>query len=653
MIRENTRRILEKIDGERAYQTVAEISTFHRIQASTGFRAAAEHCAAKLRRWGVENAEVLSYPATEKDIFGTYPSFQEWDCKGAYCDLVTAEGEERLADFDACAISVIQKSAPCDHTKKPVEVVMLEKEDESYIKKLDIKGKIVFTRGDINKVYHAAVEEMGAVGLITDFVLTDKYVRERHDQSDTRRYTSFWWKPGQKKAFGFVLTPRQGDKLAAYCAEMKAKKQPVLVKCRVDSSIYDGHIENVTAFLPGQTDEEILLVGHLCHPRSSSNDNASGSACVMEAFKTIRDMVARGELAPLKRGLRMLLVPEFTGTYAYLSSLKAKEKDRIKAAFNLDMVGGRQSGGYGPITITDLPLETPSIVSDAAGTILDEIKHQVSGMMKDAYCPMFNSHMTEYSGGSDHVVLSDPATNIPCLMLGQWPDKFYHTSSDTLEVVDPYILSRSASLAACYAYCLANIEPADIGEICNTGLARAAVYMSELQNKVTRGLLDKRFYHGRLAKYTGWRLASIDDFKNWVDCDKDELEAEKARLIALVKAFAGFNPMTRPVKSLITKVQREKYNLVAERKVSVPVMLGKLDGMYDKKTNEMSALFLSKYGPVLGHAIPSAIDYMIDGKKTTAEIAAEVAYEFGVYCPDGVDLYVRTIIAMGFAKAKK
>ena len=653
MIRENTRRILERIDGNRAYQTVAEISTFHRIQASTGFRAAAEHCADKLRRWGFENAEVLSFPATEKDIFGTYPSFQEWDIKGAYCDLLTEEGEVRLADFDACAISVIQKSAPCDYTENPIEIVMLEKEDESYIRRLDIKGKMVFTRGDINAVYHVAVEEMGAVGLITDYVLTDRHVRERHDQSDTRRYTSFWWMPGQKKAFGFVITPRQGDKLAAYCAQMKAKKQPVLAKCRVDSSIYDGHIEDVTAFMPGETDEEILLVGHLCHPRSSSNDNASGSACVMEAFKTIRDMIGRGELAPLKRGVRMLLVPEFTGTYAYLDSLKKAQKDKIKAAFNLDMVGARQVGGYGPITITDLPLETPSIVSDAAGTILDEIKHQVSGMMKDAYCPMFNSHMTEYSGGSDHVVLSDPAVHVPCLMLGQWPDKFYHTSSDTLEVIDPYILSRSATLAAAYAYCLANIEPADLGEICNTGLARAAVYLTEMQNKMTRGMLEPKFYHGRLARYTRWRLSSIEDFANWADCDKGETEAEKARLLALVKAIAGFNPLTRPVKSIITKVQREKYSLVAARKVDVPAMMGKLTGMFDKKTNEMSDEFMAKYGHKLGHAIPSAIDYLIDGKRTTAEIAAEIAYEFNVYCPDGVDLYVRTLIAMGFVKKVK
>ena len=100
MIRNYTQEILKHISGQRAYETVAEVSTFHRIQASTGFRAAAHHCKDKLKRWGFENAEVLSYPAREDVIFGTYPSFKEWDCKAAWCDLVSPE-ERRLADFDA------------------------------------------------------------------------------------------------------------------------------------------------------------------------------------------------------------------------------------------------------------------------------------------------------------------------------------------------------------------------------------------------------------------------------------------------------------------------------------------------------------------------------------------------------------------------
>jgi aminopeptidase-like protein len=495
------------------------------------------------------------------------------------------------------------------------------------------------------------VEQRGAAGLITDFVLQDEHVRERHDQSDTLRYTSFWWKPNQKKAFGFVISPREGDKLAALCEEMKAKKEKILIRCKVDSSIYPGHIEDVMAFLPGKTEEEILLVGHLCHPRSSANDNASGSSCCMEAMLTLKQMLDEGVLPPLQRGIRMLLVPEFTGTYAYLDRIGDKVKN-LRAAFNLDMVGGRQDHGYGPITITDLPLSTPSFVSDAAGTVLDEIKRQVVGMMPESYCPLWNSHMTEYSGGSDHVVLSDPKTNVPCLMMGQWPDKYYHTSTDTLDRVDPYILSRSAALAAGYAYGLANLEPADVGDICNTGLQRAGVYLTDLQTKMTRGTLDPRFYKGRVQLYTKWRLDSIDTYSTWLDVDRSELEAEKARVTALVRAICGFDPL-RPVKTIVTRRQAEKYSLVASRVKNVPVMMNKLQNMFDEKTNAEIDAFCARYMGVLGHAVSLAVDYRIDGRRTTAEIARDIAYEFGVYVPEAIDAYVRMLIKLNYAQEVK
>lgn len=650
MIRQTTRAILSRINGQRAFQTVAEISTYHRIQASTGYRAAAQHAQEKLQRWGIAS-EVLSFPAREDVIFGTYPSFEEWDCRGAYCDMVSPV-YKRLADFDAIPISVIQKSAPCDHTKEPLELVMLDNGlDESGYRNVDFKNKLVFVRGNIDRVYHWLVEQRGAAGLITDFVLQDEHVRERHDQSDTLRYTSFWWKPNQKKAFGFVISPREGDKLAALCEEMKAKKEKILIRCKVDSSIYPGHIEDVMAFLPGKTEEEILLVGHLCHPRSSANDNASGSSCCMEAMLTLKQMLDEGVLPPLQRGIRMLLVPEFTGTYAYLDRIGDKVKN-IRAAFNLDMVGGRQDHGYGPITITDLPLSTPSFVSDAAGTVLDEIKRQVVGMMPESYCPLWNSHMTEYSGGSDHVVLSDPKTNVPCLMMGQWPDKYYHTSTDTLDRVDPYILSRSAALAAGYAYGLANLEPADVGDICNTGLQRAGIYLTDLQTKMTRGTLDPRFYKGRVQLYTKWRLDSIDTYASWLDVDRSELEAEKARVTALVRAICGFDPL-RPVKTIVTRRQAEKYSLVASRVKNVPVMMNKLQNMFDEKTNAEIDAFCARYMGVLGHAVSLAVDYRIDGRRTTAEIARDIAYEFGVYVPEAIDAYVRMLIKLNYAQEVK
>lgn len=654
MIRENTREILKHISGDRAFDTVAEISTYHRIQASTGYRAAARHVKEKLDRMGL-GGKVLSFEAKEGGFWGTYPSFAEWDIKGAWCDLVYPY-EERLADFDACAISVIQKSAPCDFSKEPVSVVFLDKGgDEKAYKGLDLDGKIVFYQGDVNDIYEWAVERRGAVGIITDFVLQAPFVRDRHDQSDTRRYTSYWWKPGQKKAFGFVLTPRQGDRFAALCRELAAKKDCPKVCCKVDSSIYDGFIEDVEAFIPGETDEEILLTAHLCHPRSSANDNASGCAAVIEAMNTIKTLVDSGKLAPLKRGIRMLLIPEFSGTYAYLAKYPKKAK-KIKAAFNLDMVGARQTAGYGPITITDLPLAMPSFVGDAAAVVLDEIKHQVRGMGAEAYCPMFNSHQTGFSGGSDHMIWSDPATGVPCLMLGQWPDRYYHTSTDTLDKVDPFILSRSAALAAAYAYSLANLEQSDVSVLMDTALARTAEYIKELNTQTAKGNVDAAFYPRRIEAYTNFRCAAIESFKEWDLCsaeDKNEfykkLEDEKLRVRGLVKLLAGFDPVSRPVKSPVTRRQKEKYSLVIERTEKTPFQIRKPRAVYPDEIQAHINFFTKNYAPKLGPAL-TAIGYYFDGKRTTAEAARLLSYETGRYNPAAVDEYARILVMLGYAK---
>lgn len=651
MIRNNVQQILKYVSGDRAFQTVAEISTYHRIQCSTGFRAAANHVKERMDKMGIP-AEVLSFESKERGFWGTYPTFQEWDITNAWCDLVVPY-ETRLADFDACPISIMQKSIAVDLRNTPTPVVMLDKGPrESAYRNFDFNGKIVFYRGDINDVYEWVVEKRGAIGLLTDFVLQDPHVRERHDQSDTRRYTSFWWKPDQKKAFGFVLTPRQGDKLAAICTEMAAKKQYPMVTCYVDSKLYDGHIEDVTAFLPGETDEEILLVGHLCHPRSSANDNASGCAAVMEAMRTIHDLVEMGKLPPLKRGIRMLLVPEFPGSYAYLEKI-GKASSKIKAAFNLDMVGARQDRGYGPITITDLPLATPSLVSDAAAVVLDEINHEVTGMVKEAFCPMFNSHLTPFTGGSDHIVYSDPMTNIPCLMLGQWPDKYYHTSTDTLDKVDPYILSRSAALAAGYAYSLANLEAADLAPICDTGLARTAAYLSELYTQLGKGNVDPAFYNGRIAAYTNWKIDSIDSFYDWIpDVCVEEVEAQKERVRGLVKAIEGFDPTTARLKNIITPAQRAKYDLVIRRTQMTPFQVRKPRTTYPEPAQSMVDKFNEKYMKLLGDAV-TALDYYFDGVRTTAEVARALAYEFNSYQPEAVDFYARTLIELGYAEEVK
>ena len=170
----------------------------------------------------------------------------------------------------------------------------------------------------------------------------------------------------------------------------------------------------------------------------------------MELLRTLHELLERGELPPLRRGIRVCLVPEFSGTYPYLCQREG-ELSRIVGAINLDMVGGRQSRGYGPLTLSDQPWSSSPLVTALSDVVLRQVKSQCEVLKQGNMAPLFNSHIGPFVPGSDHMILSDPLVGIPCPMLGQWPDLYYHTSGDTPEQVDPQMLHNSLCIA-CLLY---------------------------------------------------------------------------------------------------------------------------------------------------------------------------------------------------------
>src|SRR5581483_6437947 len=65
---------------------------------------------------------------------------------------------------------------------------------------------------------------------------------------------------------------------------------------------------------------EIVLTAHLCHERAGANDNASGSAALLAAARALEAAIAAGELAPPRRTIRFLWLPEISGSQAWLVS---------------------------------------------------------------------------------------------------------------------------------------------------------------------------------------------------------------------------------------------------------------------------------------------------------------------------------------------
>ena len=454
MFREMLSVVRREFSGEAALNYVAAISRFHRIQASPGYRQAARYCLEELQAVGLD-AEILAFPASGKTQFWSARLFQEWEARRATLHLISPEKEQRkLADFRECPISLIQRSVA--FTGEAEVVVLEDGEEEPEYEGLNLEGKIVLTQGDIERVRELAVEKYGAVGILFDGMRKAPPVRERIDLPDALQYTSFWWRGDERKCFGFVLSPRQGDYLRALVKKQaESGGEPVRMRVEVDARLYDGHLEVVTALIPGQTEEEIVIVAHLCHPQPSANDNASGSATALEVARTLQQLISAGRLSQPRRSIRFLWVPEMAGTFAYLATHEA-EIPRMVAGINLDMVGQNQELCGSSFLIEWPPAAMSSFAPDLLERLREEFFDDAPSHTGLGSYPLFRHAVVSFSGGSDHYILSDPTVGIPTPMLIQWPDKFYHTSEDTLDKVDPTMLARVGALTAAYVYFLAS-----------------------------------------------------------------------------------------------------------------------------------------------------------------------------------------------------
>ncbi|HAI21433.1 MAG TPA: hypothetical protein DCM14_06015, partial [Clostridiales bacterium UBA8153] len=442
--------VKSELSGIRALRQVEAICAFHRIQASPGFREAAHYCHGELKAAGLD-AEILSYPANTSTRYWSQPMFQEWHCTGAELELLEPE-RRRLAGYHEHKMSLIQRSAATPPGGVEAELVAVEKSDrpESY-SGVEVKGKFVLADGDLTRTRSLAVEQHGALGLVTDRMSEFPPVRHRMDIPDALQYTSFWWDAGATPCPGFVLSPKTGESLRKL---LKSAQGPLKVRARVDASLYDGSMEVVSAVIAGQGPGEVVVVAHLCHPQPSANDNASGAAAVLEIARALRRLIDEGTLPPPQRTIRFLLLPEMTGTYAFLAGNEGLIPHMV-AAINLDMVGEKQELCGGPLMLERPPRSTPSFTGDLLERILEALAGDVKNLAGTASYALFKWGVMPFSGGSDHYIFSDPTVDVPCPMVIQWPDRYYHTNADTVDKVDPFMMGKVSCLAATYAYFLA------------------------------------------------------------------------------------------------------------------------------------------------------------------------------------------------------
>jgi aminopeptidase YwaD len=645
------------LSGVAAKQLTANISRYHRIQASPDFRQAAEMVYETLFAWGLD-AQLLSYPANESVQFWGRHMFQEWNGVSGTLHLVTpAEQAQKLADYREVRLSLIPRSTPFEGQVKVVVPKNKGEEPQDYAD-LDVSGQVVLTNGEVMTVHQRAVEERGAVGLLFDGMRTLEKVRPEWSLPDAIQYTSFWWWNAPKKGFGFALTPRQGHWLRRL-VQNAPKDEPVRVRAHVVSRLYDGAIENVSATIPGTSADEILLVSHLCHPAPCANDNASGAAVAMEVARALHTLINAGKLPPPRRTLRFLWVPEMTGSQAYLFTRAQApgEPAPIVAGLNLDMVGEDQAQ-CGSVMIIDTPPQaSASFATDLLECIREALFEASRPCSLQGQVAPFRYATVPFAGGSDHLVFSDPAIGVPMPMLNQWPDRFYHTTADTIDKVSVETLTQSGLLAGTYLYWLASAGPRQVEWLAHEMSARfKRRIVANLQAAVTAHMTQG---DETPLKQTG--LPWQERLNYWV-------ERQRAALATLSRLQADFDhqPWSRAVthfaanewatvQTMLTPEalparndtpDGEHSGRVPRRLYPGPVWARSLLRYHPPELAERLRA-LKKAHPELPDILPTLALYWADGKRDLAEIVRRVELECGVRAPEYITGYFEILADMG------
>ena len=649
----------EELSGELAKEHVIEITRHHRIQSSRGYRAAAQYVLAQLRQYGFDEKEAFieSFPSNGKVTYQTWQSPSGWDIRSAELRMLEPF-EERIVGYPEIAMSVITGSNPGDVTAELVWVGA-GVTDADYAGK-DIAGKMVLATGYGGDVHRLAVLKYGARAVVC--YLDDARAQ---DHPDMLQYTGMWPRAEEldRVTFGFNLTHRQGKKLRDLLLEGKK----VVLKGTVSGTGLEPYfIDVVVAKILGSEhpDEELVFSAHLDHPKESANDNASGSAAILDIARSLKNLIDSGKLPQPKRTLRFLWVPEWNGTMAYVDAHPELAGPALGGKFlanlNLDMVGEQLELLHSQLIVTQTPDSLPSAVNDLVADLAAMVAWMNIRTLRGSLS-VPNYQVTPYTGGSDHMMFID--RKIPGIMLSHSPDYTHHTSDDTPDKVDPVELERSEIIATGALWYLANLDPVQALEWVSWTGAKAAERLG------LAALRSHRLMTAGMKEQCALNWAEAQNILNLA------LNREK-QVMASILYFNDASDVQTAVKAMQEMLRTQHLSLATglrtlaqscgvdasaispfEPKVDGRIPLRLTRGPLSFSLPESSlpeperAWYRSPDFPLHGDARFELVN-LIDGKRTVSEIRNALSAEFTPFKTEAIARYLEDLVKAGVIKWK-
>lgn len=487
------------LDGEKAKEHVVQIAGYHRVQASPGYRAAADYVLNKLREFGFSETEayVETYLSDGKKEYQTWPSPPGWEINSARLKMIEPE-EIELGSYPDVAMSLMSYSNPGEAQSEVVWVGQ-GTDDSDYANK-NVKGKFALCTGNGEDAHRLGVIKYGAKAIVS--FLDDKRGRENRDMV---RYTGIWPRGDElsKVTFGFNISNRNGEKIKSL---LEGGKKVVLHGVVEGKGLHQATMEVVVATIRGKqyADEELLFTAHLDHPKECANDNASGSAAILDIARSFKELIRERKLPQPARSIRFLWVPEWYGSMAYIDAhpefAGPAAGGKVLASVNMDMVGENLELLHSKMFLVQSPWSVPSCLNDVVSNMASMVD-KMNIQKPTGSRSQFNYRVVPFRGGSDHMMTLD--RKIPSVMLSH-SDYTHHTTFDTPSNVDPTELQRSELIAASSVWYLANLSAAEAFDLLELVKSNTYANLGEMARTVR-------------AKITGAKIQDLP--MSWSESD--------------------------------------------------------------------------------------------------------------------------------------
>lgn len=445
--------MINEYSADAAVKHIQELSRFHRIAGgSPGYHKAAEYVADFMKSLGPFEVSIEKHVSDGDRLYLQWRSMSGWDVEKA--ELRLEKSGEIIARYADMPVSLFEYSNGVDVSAPAVFAG--QGVSSSDYQGIDVAGKIVLATGEGDAVHREAVLKRGAAGVVVGPPPTDAVASLYPDLVRVHRLRSNK-SLRERSRFGFSLSARQFQKLLRALKEHQDVRLSALIKAHQ----FDGEEETVSAWLKGSRfpEQEMVLTAHLDHYSPGANDNASGSASLLEIARCLTALVDRGIVERPKRSIRFLWVSEMHGFAAYLSKDSAMGTRGI-AGLNMDLVGEDIQKTRSIMTLIRPPYSNPSYIGDLVEhmmTCLDTMR--IGSSLGES--ERLHFMILPFKGGSDHFLLSDPTIGVPCVNLGHDGDIFLHTNMDDLDKIDGRELKKSGIIALATVLFALNAGDAD------------------------------------------------------------------------------------------------------------------------------------------------------------------------------------------------